>query len=457
MRTGLAFCLLILLGSAICYEDVIKCDNHSNFPCTGFKYEAGSFFHFNSLPKKEITVQIEKMTFEGQEYKGTAVYAFCTAVSKPELDEECDKMAKEQEITLPEGDYVGYLKLYDINDNSIIKKCIPLSNEDKTKNKWSIESDHTEKGGWIIELKESENPIKPSWNLKCGTTNELSELGATFDDSTSTLKFTATSKNACAYTSGRLVMLLASHWIFACIVIPISLFMIFFGQKFIKTVLFLMGMLFGIVLTLTLSQIVSNYVSWKTWVYFLVTGLSILFGILFGWVFQKLTKFYLVIAGGFLGYALSFKAFEFYNLATGHSSDTIQFVIIIVLICLGAVFGYFIHDHVLILSTAFGGSLILCIMVGVLLKNYPDLDNINNFNSLGEETRKKFLVSFIAYTLAWLFIAILGAVVQYKHRKENMEKGEQGFSDNKNGTDYNSFEYYGYCYNAPGSKTSHYI
>ena len=432
----------IILSSAICSEDLVSVDQRTGFPCAGFQANTGSFYAFNINTKasKKLTLDVNSFSYQGRVWNGIAIVDLCT--TEVSSDSECTQLGKDKAI--------GYLKLKDSLTQEL--KCIPLSDTNGAA-KWSIisqEESTTKNNGSSIGFQVSQTtpvsadlPFKVSFDLGCSL--EAAKTGSISGDSEMTIRFADQSSQYCGHNTSKYIGYLKNSKFVSIFLIAVSIFMIFFGIKFIKLILFKMGFLFGFFFTISIAvSFNNNPVQWKTSSLLLVGFLAVMVGALAGYLFARFTKFYLMLAGGFFGYAVSFKTFELFSLVAGTSNETYQIITIVACIILGTILGYFLHDHIFILSTAFGGSFILCVAVGTLIGNYPDISTIQNFKnmgSLGDEERTKLVRQFLIYSLAWLVVGILGAVVQYKVRAEKKVENPGKTTEE---TDYLNYNYYGY-------------
>ena len=397
----------------------------TGIPCAGYEVESASFFLFNRnfSAAQKLFFELPNIKYEGEDWNATAVVNFCSDFES--LDEDCTDMGK--------NNATGYLKLR--NNRSTAVKCLPLSNPTQAASNWILKSLLQEDGGavtkgFVIEQKENDKavvPIKPIFRLICSKDDEQTGAGS-FDEQNQTVTLSFAKKSFCGYQSGKYIALLTNSIFLPVIMLPIAIFLIFFGFKFVKWILFSMGFLISIILSgIIIAGLIlfSTKVSAMAWV-FIALGVLLL-GLCIGWIFSKLTRLYLVFAGGFLGLAVGNKLFEFFALSTGVSNNTFELVVVVLCVIIGVWFGYFIHDHVLILATAFGGSQLFCLALGTLLKNYPDVDNIahlKDLGKLGEDEKTKLIIKFAVWTFIGLALGVAGAYVQYKKRAEMRTSGE---------------------------------
>ena len=422
---SIVVCILLCASKIATFsasENLAVNQTRTGIPCAGYEKESASFFLFNKnfSAAQKLFYELPNIKYEGEDWNATAVVNICSDYES--LDEDCAEMGK--------NNATGYLKLR--NNKSTTVRCLPLSNPTQPANKWILGSFIEEAGtkGFIIEQKDNDKavvPFKPIFRLICSKSDEQSGTGS-YDEQKQTITLNFAKTSFCGYQTGKYIALLTNSMFLPIIMLPIALFLIFFGFKFINWVLFAMGFLIAIIISgIIIAGLIlfSTKVSALAWV--LISIGVLLFGICIGWIFSKLTRLYLLFAGGFLGFAVGNKLFEFIALSTGISSNITELVVVILCIIIGVWFGYYIHDHVLILATAFGGSQLFCLALGTLLKNYPDVDNISHLNDLGklgEEEKKSLIIKFLVWTLVGIILGVTGAYVQCKKRAELRRSGE---------------------------------
>ena len=82
----------------------------------------------------------------------------------------------------------------------------------------------------------------------------------------------------------------------------------------------------------------------------------------------------------------------------------------------GIALGYFLHDHVLIIATSFGGAFLFTLGVGTLLNNYPDIKNAEMYSKLDPKMQDEMNRRFLTYFGLFVLLGTVGAIVQYKKR-----------------------------------------
>jgi Domain of unknown function (DUF4203) len=303
--------------------------------------------------------------------------------------------------------------------------------------------------GWVVSAESGvDNTVTYVPKISFGCSSDSSVTAALQSATSNSVDIKLNSASYCSYNAGRLVTFLLEHKFFPLLMLPISILFVFFGQKFIKVILFKIGFIFTLLLSLATALTLKSYDTWDSKSVWIVGSFSLLLSILVGYLVCKLTKVYFMVAGGFLGYMISRKAFELVILMSNKYSDTTQVITTVTCIIIGVLVGLYIHDHVLILSTAFGGAYLMTFSIGLLLKNYPDMDNLPNFKSLKNLNIQDQLVKwFLIYTLGWLFVGILGACVQYRARAARNKRKEDGDANDEDKSYFDQMEQAGGFYN----------
>ena len=432
-----AVCLLVVCPAVLAFtatENIQVIQSKTGIVCAGYDTASSNFYRFNndSTKPQKLVYEVPNIQYEGDEWNVTAVINFCSDVQIS--DEDCTDMGK--------NNAAGYLKLKSTKSTSF--KCLPLTNPDATPtNEWKfksfVEGSNPKTTGFSFEKKDpttAQVPIKPLFIMTCSTADQEKGSGA-YNSANKTVTLTYSKKSFCGYSNTSMISTLNKSPIFTFLLLCFSIFMTFFGYKFVEWIMFAIGfltasLLGGLVIAIIGIASIFADISTLDWISILI--LFILFCLCFGWLFSKLTRFALIAAGGLLGLGVGTKLFELIALGIGLSSPTVQSIIVILCVIGGAWLGYYIHDHVLILATAFGGGLFFTIALGVLLKSYPDAANgvyLKDLGQPGEEQRKKMVTKALIWNLLYFCITFLGAYVQYKKREENRKEGksESGETD----------------------------
>ena len=134
----------------------------------------------------------------------------------------------------------------------------------------------------------------------------------------------------------------------------IGLFVCFFGRKLFKPILFIAGILLGVGLVWLISYTTFLKNDTKQWVFWLVLGISLLIGILLGYLFYKLSRIGAFIIAGWGGYSLGLLLYN----AFLYKVNSQAFFWCFTIGC-GVVAGLLalcFFEHILILATSLAGS-----------------------------------------------------------------------------------------------------
>lgn len=456
-RVAVLACALMLVAGALAVsESKTLPDPTNNFPCSGFDASSAGFYAFQVMNQATTAPTTSQLTFTqgGITYTAQATLTVCGLQSSTPVCTLTTPPPSGQTV-------IGVMQVTNTVDQS--STCVPLSNTGSTKSTFTIDSNNEVNGskgaGWLVTATSVDSSVTytPTVNLKCV---DSSAITASVESVTAnTVSLTLSSSTYCSYNAGRFVNFLFQHRLFPIILLPISLLFIFFGQKFIKVILFKIGFVFALLLSLATALTLKPYDTWDTKSIYIVGAFALLVSLLTGYLVAKLTKLYFMVAGGFLGYMLSMKAFELVVLATSKSSNTVQLVTTVSCIIIGVVVGLCIHDHVLIISTAFGGAYLLTFSVGLILKNYPDMDNLPNFKKI--DLNDQLVKWFLIYTAGWLFFGVLGAYVQYQARAARNKRKEDGDANEEDQVYFDQVEQAGFYnmntgyYQAPRPKNAY--
>ena len=152
-----------------------------------------------------------------------------------------------------------------------------------------------------------------------------------------------------------------------------GLFFCFLGKKFIKVTEIISGViLVGFVsMYLMFSNIQIQYSSLEFW---LVIIVSIALGLIAGYFISKLEWLPPTILGGFLGYILGIFLYDLMFKYITSNATIVFWIIICLCVIAGVITGYFLDNHVIVLSTSFigGYSVMRVIKLKLILGNELD-------------------------------------------------------------------------------------
>lgn len=217
----------------------------------------------------------------------------------------------------------------------------------------------------------------------------------------------------------------------------IGAFMCFFGLKFIKLTLFLVGfvLVVGGIMALTFGYFVTQSTTdTLKWVIF---GAACVLGLLIGYVISRKSaqKFAFFAVGALLGvilgsflYSMFFVRWEF----TWEHESLVLYGSYVVFGLICGIIGLVLTEPIEILTTSFFGSFVILRAVGIALDNYPSYkelaDYIKNPSQFGNVP-----TSFYLYLGGTVVLAIIGVIFQWhyhcKHRKNRHGDPNDGNSE----------------------------
>lgn len=196
------------------------------------------------------------------------------------------------------------------------------------------------------------------------------------------------SKNACEnmniysfYNS-----ILANNFLCGSLIIMLGIFLAFFGIKFIfvtKLVAGILGTAF-ILVFLIFSYINVQYSSFEFW---LIIGISALVGIVVGYLLAKFDKVPIMLLGGFSGYLLSSFVYQLFLKYINTNPNVVYWLTLISCIVILAVLGYFLSNHVIVISTSWIGGYAIVRGVSLMAGGFPDERQLIDLIQNGEWTQ----------------------------------------------------------------------
>lgn len=213
--------------------------------------------------------------------------------------------------------------------------------------------------------------------------------------------------------SGIIKFLEENPWVFATGSIILGIFLLFWGYKFIRWALAIVGGLAGFILVLGTILWFWNYKAGSSAQIFFVIAVSFLVGLLIGYIFYSFTKIAICGAGGFLGFLLSNLTID---LIEGFADVTIAkwlyWLIVIIFIVLFTLFGKYMHDHCLILTSSVTGAYLTVRGVGTVAGEYPEDGSL--IKKIQDDGVGDFPWQWWVYISALIILFIVGMVIQYK-------------------------------------------
>ena len=410
-------------------------DSYPTMPCFAIApqlYKAFSFW--GDLAKNPYTTTIKDYpAAEGETVKAEFVWNMCTKVtyatdcpSKGSIDngyirvETTTKDAEEKEVTKIECN-----PIFQLAKDSKFKLVAPaVANPDK-KNNFNVQQ--------FTMTTETSLPNKASWSIKCPASSQEevppTNATATFSKDTKTLTINYSSFNACGGDYNKFILFFQNKYVFNAIFILVSIPLVFFGLKFLKVSMSVVGFLAGTVATALVASVLFNFVAWTTmnWVYFGLVCLGV--ASLIAAITYHSPSMAIIVGSGALGY---FGGLQLINLASNLIGSSIEDIykgaIIAVCVMLAAYIGFKIKKVVIILATSSVGSYLFLFGIGSLVGNYPDID-LNN--------RKIINKSGLSY-MPWVYIGgtlllfIIGASFQFSRYSKKTEENTDAYNQDSN-------------------------
>jgi hypothetical protein len=215
----------------------------------------------------------------------------------------------------------------------------------------------------------------------------------------------------------------SNKWVMFAVFLVVGFLICFFGRLLFKPVIFIAGVMATVCLVWLIFYSTFLSSSTKSWVGWVVLGVSIVVGLLVGFLFIKFIKLGVFVLAGFGGYTLGLLL---YNAFLYKIDSQVAFWCITVGIALVAgVLGLFLFDHVLIHATAFFGSYLFIYAIGLVAGGYQ-----NPF-TIVTEIKNGLIDSidpvFYAYFAGNIVLYILGALIQYRQKQNDRHSGKDPY------------------------------
>ena len=223
------------------------------------------------------------------------------------------------------------------------------------------------------------------------------------------------SASACGTQSvNKLFLLFNSYKVFPVLFLIVSIPLIFFGLKFIKISLATVGFIVGLIVVSFITSIFANFLNFGVGAWIGFTAGALIVAVILAYLCYQSPNIAVLIAGSAFGYFVGSKLIELG--ATTFQLELepmVNGIIIGVCIVLGFILAWKVKKHTIILCTSFGGSQLLVLGLGILLKNYPDYNTISYLI----RTKQYHLISTWTwiYLIGSIVVFIAGATVQFKH------------------------------------------
>jgi len=211
--------------------------------------------------------------------------------------------------------------------------------------------------------------------------------------------------------------IISNRFIIGPILILLGGLVCFLGIKFLYAMQILSGILVFVfvVCFLMFSYLSISYASWTFWI---IVGISAILGGLFGWfIAQKVKWLASAIFGGFLGYVGG--VFLYHVMLKYIKSNPIAVFWLIVLICItvGVILSIWLSTHIMIISTSFVGAYALIRGVSFMAGGFPDERQVMELVSNKEWEQVSDMLNYKVYLYLafFLIVGVAGMIIQYKY------------------------------------------
>jgi len=203
-----------------------------------------------------------------------------------------------------------------------------------------------------------------------------------------------------------------------------GLFFAFLGRKVFNATLFIITALIvcGLILFIFYATCLQD--NTKSWVGWLMLSVSVILGLLAGFLMVKLEKFGAALVAGWGGFCLGVVLNEtVLYLAT---SAALFWCVNIGLAIICAVLAFFIVDQVIMIATAFIGSYMVMRGIGLMAGGFPNEYVL--INEIESGAIDNIDPVFYAYLAGIVILTILSAIVQFKMYKKAHEEDNSPYA-----------------------------
>lgn len=318
------------------------------------------------------------------------------------------------------------------SDGTQVKLAGNIDGEGNDKNNWIEISNGDKKDGIGITLTKGEtckeNPeAKYAANIivHCDSdADNIKDIKLIEGDYSCVYTLEFKSKYGCPLGSSYLLLKLMEkyNYYFMVVMVLLGLFLCFVGKKYIApTIIILCGLIACYALTALVLSIFPNFI--KTELYlFICLLVCLIIGLIIGYFTRDMEKFYIVVAGGFLGYSLATFLYQIVQNYINWDPQILYYVCIGVCVLVGAGIGFWLAIPILILGLSVFGGYLAMRGVSLVAGNYLDeglvIDLIKNKE--WEQLKEMRTPWVYAYLGSWAALAAIGTIVQcYYYKKEN--------------------------------------
>lgn len=360
---------------------------------------------------------------------------------------------KEKDYELKQGDYTyiyNFCRNTKANSNSTLIRRDSYGNEVKLagnidgegndKNNWLEISNGDKKDGISITLAKGETCLENTNSnyasniiVHCDAeAEEITDLKIIEGNYSCVYTLEFKSRYGCPLGSTYLLLKLMEeyNYYFMVVMVLLGLFLCFVGKKYIApTIVVLCGIVACYALTALILSIFPNFIKTELWL-FVCLLVCFIIGFIIGYLTRNMVGFYIVLAGGFLGYSVATFLYQLVQNYVEWDPQILYYVCIGVCVVVGGGIGYWLADPILILGLAIFGGYLAMRGVSLVAGNYLDEGMVIDLikNKEWEQLKELRSVWVYAYLGSWAALAIVGTIIQCRyHRKEkaNLQQLQQ--------------------------------
>ena len=214
------------------------------------------------------------------------------------------------------------------------------------------------------------------------------------------------------------------------VMVLLGVFLCFVGKKYIApTIVVLCSIVACYALTALILSLFPNFIKTELWL-FVCLLVCFIIGFIIGYFTRNMVGFYIVLAGGFLGYSVATFLYQLVQNYVEWDPQILYYVCIGVCVVVGGLIGYFLADPILILGLSIFGGYLAMRGVSLVAGHYLDEGMVIDLikNKEWEQLKEMRSVWVYAYLGSWAALALIGTIVQCRyHRKEkaNLQRAQQ--------------------------------
>ena len=319
-------------------------------------------------------------------------------------------------------------------------KCEILAKEIGTGNKWKISSEEEEKRIIEMDLNKEQDNKEVKFFIECDNSTEINEENRskhTFEKfikksegSKEIYEFYFKSAGACPkidfYFFWKIIQ--EYDYIFAIVIMALSLFLCILGLKFIKPAVFILTIITIIlVFTVFFLQFVLP-AGTKTWVLFLIIGIGIIIGLFVGIFIIRTEKYSLpILFGGLSGFFLGNLLFNLFGNRINAKPLLVNILFCVACMIVLAILAFIFQKFLKIFTTSFIGSYGFIRGLSFWAGGFPNEFEIIDLMSKDEAEQIKELLTWKVYIYLASIVVILclSIFIQYKLNGDKLDNEEE--------------------------------